>query len=59
MNFRHEYKQEINYLDMPDLQAGLSTVMERDEHAVDGKYEIRSMYFDNLNDKALRENWME
>ena len=29
--------------------------MERDEHAVDGKYEIRSMYFDNLNDKALRE----
>lgn len=55
MNFRHEYKQEINYLDMPALRAGLSTVMERDEHAVDGKYEIRSMYFDNLNDKALRE----
>lgn len=55
MNFRHEYKQEIDYLDMPALRARLSAVMERDEHAVDGKYEIRSIYFDNLNDKALRE----
>ena len=55
MNFRHEYKQGIDYLDMPALRARLSSVMERDEHAVDGKYEIRSIYFDNLNDKALRE----
>lgn len=55
MNFRHEYKQGIDYLDMPALRARLSAVMERDEHAVDGKYEIRSIYFDNLNDKALRE----
>ena len=55
MNFRHEYKQEIDYLDMPALRTRLSAVMERDEHAVDGKYEIRSIYFDNLNDKALRE----
>ena len=26
-----------------------------DSHAIDGKYLIRSLYFDNLNDKALRE----
>ena len=55
MNFRHEYKQEIDYLDMPALRSRLEAVMEQDAHAVDGKYEIRSMYFDNLNDKALRE----
>lgn len=55
MNFRHEYKQEIDYLDMPALRTRLEAVMEQDAHAVDGKYEIRSMYFDNLNDKALRE----
>lgn len=55
MNFRHEYKQEIDYLDMPALRTRLEAVMEYDAHAVDGKYEIRSMYFDNLNDKALRE----
>ena len=29
--------------------------MERDPHAVDGRYQIRSLYFDNLDDKALRE----
>ena len=29
--------------------------MESDPHAVDGKYLIRSLYFDNLDDKALRE----
>ena len=31
-------------------------VMKPDRHAVDGKYEIRSLYFDNLDDEALREN---
>lgn len=29
--------------------------MKPDSHAVDGQYEIRSLYFDNLDDKALRE----
>ena len=29
--------------------------MEEDPHAVGGKYQIRSLYFDNLRDKALRE----
>ena len=28
---------------------------EPDPHAAEGKYHIRSLYFDNLNDKALRE----
>ena len=29
--------------------------MERDPHATQGRYLIRSLYFDNLSDKALRE----
>ena len=29
--------------------------MKRDKHAIDGKYLIRSLYFDNASDKALRE----
>ena len=29
--------------------------MESDPHAVEGKYNIRSLYFDNLDDKILRE----
>lgn len=37
------------------LRQRLLAIMQRDLHAVDGKYEIRSLYFDNVRDKALRE----
>ena len=55
MKFRHELKQEITYADMLVLRQRLKTVMQKDSHATDGRYEIRSLYFDNMNDKALRE----
>lgn len=55
MNFRHEWKHEINYSDMVVLRQRLKAVMKPDENAVDGKYFIRSLYFDNISDKALRE----
>lgn len=55
MNYRHEWKHEISYQDMLTLRTRLSAVMKRDEHAVNGAYGIRSLYFDNLADKALRE----
>lgn len=55
MDFRHEWKHEINYSDMLILRQRLKTVMKPDENAVDGKYFIRSLYFDNISDKALRE----
>ena len=29
--------------------------MQRDPHAVNGRYDIRSLYFDNADDKALKE----
>ena len=29
--------------------------MKSDTHTTDGRYEIRSLYFDNIDDKALRE----
>lgn len=55
VKFRHEWKYEINYMDFLTLRTRLSAVMQRDEHAADGTYEIRSLYFDNPADKALRE----
>lgn len=55
MDFRHEWKHEINYSDMIILRQRLKAVMKPDENAVDGKYFIRSIYFDNISDKALRE----
>lgn len=55
MQFRHEVKHEISNLDMPILRQRLRAVMSPDCHAKNGQYEIRSLYFDTLEDKALRE----
>lgn len=55
MKYRHEWKHEITYGDMLALSARLSLVAQRDVHAKNGKYLIRSLYFDNAADKALRE----
>ena len=52
---RHEIKHEISRFDMLILRQRLSAVMKSDPHAHGGVYEIRSLYFDNLDDKALRE----
>lgn len=37
------------------LRKRLSIVMKPDTHTADGKYSIRSLYFDTPDDKALRE----
>ena len=55
MQYRHEWKHELNYLDLLSIRSRLRAVAQPDPHAADGKYLIRSLYFDNLNDKALRE----
>lgn len=55
MDLRHEWKHEITYSDMLAIRQRLSAIAKRDSHTVNGKYFIRSLYFDNLSDKALRE----
>lgn len=55
MKFRHEWKHEINRSDLLALRSRLTAVMTMDENAVGGMYGIRSLYFDNLQDKALLE----
>ena len=55
IRYRHEWKHELNAADLLILRSRLRAVMESDPHAVDGKYHIRSLYFDNPDDKALRE----
>lgn len=42
-------------MDFLTLRMRLAAVMQRDSHAVDEKYEIRSLYFDTPSDRALRE----
>ena len=53
--FRHEWKHIINMSDCITIRQRLRAVARPDPHAVNGIYEIRSLYFDNLYDKALRE----
>ena len=54
--FRHELKYRIGYLQYLELRSRLKAVMGTDAHAnADGRYLIRSIYFDNYEDKALRE----
>ena len=55
MQFRHEVKHEISTADLLILRQRLRAVMKPDSHAVNGVYKIRSLYFDNPDDKALRE----
>ena len=55
MKFRREWKHEINQSDLLALRCRLSAVMEVDSHSINGKYRVRSLYFDNIQDKALLE----
>ena len=53
--YRHEWKHEINMADMIAIRQRMRAVAKPDPHAKGGKYLIRSLYFDNLEDKALKE----
>ena len=55
MKFRHEWKHEINLADMMALRSRLLAVARPEEHGNNGTYKIRSLYFDDLFDTALRE----
>ena len=55
MDYRHELKHEITEADLLALRMRLRAVMQNDPHAIDGKYLIRSLYFDTPFDTALRE----
>ncbi len=54
-NYRHEWKHMINHADKIAIRQRLRAVAQVDTHAADGRYLIRSLYFDNISDKALRE----
>lgn len=58
MEFRHEYKHRINLSDRIQLKRRLEAVAEHDGYCgEDGTYFVKSLYFDNYMDKALREKF--
>lgn len=53
---RHELKHEISYEDYLVIRSRLKHLVQADSHAGDaGVYRVRSLYFDNFSDQALRE----
>lgn len=56
MKFRHEFKYIITFSDYLILRQRLSAVAELDPNVPPyGNYSIRSLYFDNVYDSALKE----
>ena len=55
-DYRHEWKRPVSVGDMLVLRQRLRAVMFPDENTVDGRYFVRSLYFDTPTDTALREN---
>ena len=55
-DYRHELKFAISYSDYLAMRNRLKAVMSSDPHVdSSGRYLIRSVYFDNSDDKALKE----
>ena len=56
LKFRHELKHRINRLDCTELRARLKHIARYDENAgADGCYTVKSLYFDDYEDSAVRE----
>lgn len=54
LNYRFEMKHKITEADVLALKSRLYPIMKKDKNALkDGKYLIRSLYFDTPEDKAL------
>lgn len=55
IQYRHEWKHEIDFSDRIAIRQRLRAVARTDAHARDGVYFIRSLYFDDPADSALRD----
>ena len=55
IKYRHEWKHRISYSDLLAIRMRMKAVAKPDPHAEGGAYHIRSLYFDNINDTALRQ----
>lgn len=57
VKYRHEYKYACNAMQNAILKTRAQGILKRDEHAgPDGAYRIRSLYFDDLEDRCYYEN---
>lgn len=57
--FRKEIKYLISRREAMILQQKLDGIMERDIHGENGRYFIRSQYYDSIDDQDYGIIWME
>lgn len=55
MKFRHEWKYEISVSDTYIIRSRLNAIACADRNSINGRYKIKSLYFDDYNDTALLE----
>lgn len=56
--YRHELKYLVDERDLFLLNNKLTGILKTDSHYQNGTYEIRSVYFDDYKDTALKQNLM-
>ena len=56
VKFRHEYKYPVTDAEIAMLRSRLRTIVQPDPHVKDGMYNIRSLYFDDYDDRCYKEN---
>lgn len=54
-SWRHEWKYAISASEKVRIRRMLQVIAQTDQHAVNGRYRISSLYFDNIWDTALYE----
>lgn len=54
-DMRHEIKHKITRMDMLCIRQRMLAIAQADSHATNGRYRIRSLYFDSPDDRALKE----
>lgn len=53
---RHEIKYQCSEFQLTEIKSRIGCLLKKDEHAVNGQYSIRSVYFDNYENKCFYEN---
>ncbi len=56
MEYRHELKFLVRDYQLTLIESRLKMIMKQDAHQKDGRYNIRSLYFDDLFDSCMLEN---
>ncbi len=56
VKYRHELKYQCSEAQLAIIKSRVQSVMRYDSHAQNGRYTIRSMYFDSVDNKCYYEN---